>query len=71
MEKCDVGPVDPAVEGDRLRSLQIVQMKAEMRMLLEGARSADATWGGGESLTRYSLCWIIYNYHTWWTVGKL
>ena len=48
MEKCDVGPVDPAVEGDRLRSLQIVQMKAEMRMLLEGARSADATWGGGE-----------------------
>ena len=47
MEKCDVGPVDPAVEGDRLRSLQIVQMKAEMRMLLEGARSADATWGGG------------------------
>ena len=47
MEKCDVGPVDPAVEGDRLRSLQIVQMKAEMRMLLEGARSADATWVGG------------------------
>ena len=45
--KCDVGPVDPAVEGDRLRSLQIVQMKAEMRMLQEGARSADATWGGG------------------------